>query len=266
MSDYLRLVAGDLVRARAIASSAGAGDASKLVMTNGSGVLDASMVSGLIPAKGALDLFTLATMPSPAANTGRLIYVSDAPSNPSVCFSDGTLWRKVSDRSAVYRPGTGPQSMFTGLVHSAIATRTWTVPSIQHGTRFSVSSAGLITAIRHYRTAANPYTTTGRVWTSAGTLLGSVTIPNTSDTGWITATLGTPIEILPGSDYVVSSTSGTALPYIANGLNSERVTGLFTIRSNLTWSCEFNEVNPPTAGNTAPHNWLRDVIFEPYGT
>lgn len=265
MSDYLRLVAGDLVRARAIATSAGAGDASKLVMTNGSGVLDASLVSGLIPAKGALDLFTLATMPSPAANTGRLIYVSDAPSNPSVCFSDGTLWRKVSDRSAVYRPGTGPQSMFSTLTPQ-ITTQGFTSAAAQTSILFSVTAIGLITALKYYNGGTCSYQITARLYTQGGTLLFSAPVPNTSTVGWITLPLSTPIEISPGTVYRVSATIAQQHAVVSGDLGSDRTVGLFQIRNTQT-----NLVNAPDNSNNfnssgSSINTLRDVVFEPYGT
>jgi hypothetical protein len=40
--------------------------------------------------------FTVATVPSAAANTGAIIYVSNgAAGSPVVAFSDGTNWKRV---------------------------------------------------------------------------------------------------------------------------------------------------------------------------
>jgi len=44
--------------------------------------------------------FTVANLPS-AATPGRMIYVSDETGGAVVAFSDGTNWRRVTDRAVV---------------------------------------------------------------------------------------------------------------------------------------------------------------------
>lgn len=46
-----------------------------------------------------LDSYTVATLPSAAANTQRPIFVSDLAGQAAPCYSDGTNWRRYSDNT-----------------------------------------------------------------------------------------------------------------------------------------------------------------------
>lgn len=48
-----------------------------------------------------LPAYTIATMPAPAKNTGGQIFVSDEIGGAVPAFSDGTNWRRVTDRAIV---------------------------------------------------------------------------------------------------------------------------------------------------------------------
>lgn len=52
---------------------------------------------------GALKLasFTVATVPTASENTNGLIYVSDEAGGAVPAFSDGTNWRRVTDRAVI---------------------------------------------------------------------------------------------------------------------------------------------------------------------
>jgi hypothetical protein len=47
-----------------------------------------------------LDVYTVSELPS-AGRPGQLIYVSDETGGSVVAFSDGTDWRRVTDRAVV---------------------------------------------------------------------------------------------------------------------------------------------------------------------
>ena len=53
-----------------------------------------------VPVVGELSSHTVATLPSPSP-AGRMIYVSDETGGAVVAFSDGTNWRRVTDRVIV---------------------------------------------------------------------------------------------------------------------------------------------------------------------
>src|SRR5262249_48325552 len=63
---------------------------------------------------------------------------------------------------------------------------------------------GYITGIRFYKGTGNTGTHVGHLWTSSGTLLGSVSFTNETTTGWQQATLATPVAITANTTYVVS--------------------------------------------------------------
>jgi hypothetical protein len=73
------------------------------------------------------------------------------------------------------------------------------------GLKFRSNIDGFITGVRFYKgDATNGGPHVGRLWTSAGTLLGSVTFTNETDNGWQEAIFPTPIPIDADTDYVVS--------------------------------------------------------------
>jgi hypothetical protein len=45
--------------------------------------------------------YTVATVPSAVTNSGKMIYVSDEAGGAIPAFSDGTNWRRVSDRAVI---------------------------------------------------------------------------------------------------------------------------------------------------------------------
>ena len=87
--------------------------------------------------------------------------------------------------------------------------------------KFQASVPGTITGIRFYKGATNTGTHVGTLWTSTGTLLGSVTFTNETASGWQQATLPTPVTIQANTTYVVSYHT-TVGRYAANNATSAR--------------------------------------------
>jgi hypothetical protein len=76
---------------------------------------------------------------------------------------------------------------------------------VELGMKFRSDNAGLITGVRFYKgDATNGGTHVGNLWTSDGTLLGSVTFTNETESGWQQALFQTPIPIEANTTYVVS--------------------------------------------------------------
>ncbi len=76
--------------------------------------------------------------------------------------------------------------------------------SLELGVRFSANADGLITGIRYYKSAGNTGTHTGKLWSSNGQLLASVTFTGESNSGWQEAQFSTPVAITAGQTYVAS--------------------------------------------------------------
>jgi len=50
---------------------------------------------------GKLDSYTVSTLPDAAENEARMVYVSDETGGAVTAFSDGTDWRRTTDRQVV---------------------------------------------------------------------------------------------------------------------------------------------------------------------
>ncbi|HWJ84680.1 MAG TPA: DUF4082 domain-containing protein, partial [Cellulomonas sp.] len=79
--------------------------------------------------------------------------------------------------------------------------------SVELGLRFTSSSDGYATGVRFFKGTGNSGTHTGRLWSTTGQLLASVTFTGESATGWQTAQFGTPVALTAGTSYVVSYTA-----------------------------------------------------------
>jgi hypothetical protein len=82
-----------------------------------------------------------------------------------------------------------------------------------------------LTAVRYYRDVLETGTHTGRIWSSAGTLLASVPFTNETSSGWQQANLATPMALQPGQTYVVSVGLNATFVMTNLGLQAQIVNG-----------------------------------------
>ena len=78
------------------------------------------------------------------------------------------------------------------------------VNSVELGVKFRVDADAYITGLRFYKAATNTGTHLGRIWTSSGTLLGTATFTNESDSGWQQVFFSSPIAVAANTTYVAS--------------------------------------------------------------
>lgn len=76
--------------------------------------------------------------------------------------------------------------------------------AVELGMKFRTDVAGVITGVRFYKSAANTGVHLGNLWSSTGTLLGTVTFTNESASGWQQAVFATPIAVNANTTYVIS--------------------------------------------------------------
>jgi hypothetical protein len=76
--------------------------------------------------------------------------------------------------------------------------------AVELGVKFRSDVAGSITGIRFYKAAANTGTHVGNLWSSTGTLLGSITFSNETASGWQQMLLASPVAISSNTVYVAS--------------------------------------------------------------
>ncbi len=113
----------------------------------------------------------------------------------------------IGDASTAVLVVVGPRTCpCTGLPDgSTPATPSSDDPNpVEVGVKFRSDSRGLVSAIRFYKGEGNLGPHTGRLWTDSGTLIGSVTFTDETDTGWQTATFDHPIPIDADTTYVAS--------------------------------------------------------------
>jgi glucose/arabinose dehydrogenase len=127
------------------------------------------------------------------------------------------------------------------------------------GMEFRSAKAGKINAIRYYKSPSETGTHVGRIWSSTGQLLGSVTFTNETASGWQQQDLTTSISIAAGTTYVVSVNVKTHYPISQNGFNSAIANGDLTGSNGV-----FNfapGLFPTQSWNNS--NYFRDVDFTP---
>lgn len=76
--------------------------------------------------------------------------------------------------------------------------------AVELGVKFRSDAAGTITGVRFYKGTTNTGTHTGHLWTSGGTLLGTVTFTGETASGWQTARFSSPIAVQANTTYIAS--------------------------------------------------------------
>ncbi len=75
---------------------------------------------------------------------------------------------------------------------------------VELGVKFRAEASGYITALRFYKSAANIGTHVGNLWSTNGTLLGSVIFAAETPSGWQEEALNPPVPIVANTTYIAS--------------------------------------------------------------
>lgn len=158
-------------------------------------------VAGSLGYDSATNKSTFTPTAALAASTAYTVTVSGAKDLAGNTMTT-TSWTFTT--AAVTTPPTGS----TYTVWASTATPGTPADSdnsaVELGMKFRSDVAGQVTGIRFYKGSGNTGTHVGHLWTSSGTLLGTVTFSGETATGWQSATLGTPVTVTAGTTYVVS--------------------------------------------------------------
>ncbi len=213
------------------------------VVLNGSASVSVPTVSSTSPAAGATNVATTSTVKATydrAVDPSTVVFNVKDAANANV---PGTLSYDTLTNTSVFTPATALaySTTFTATVSGAkgsngqamAAPYTWSfttapqptagcpcsvfgptaVPStvtaqdnssVELGMKFTSDTNATVTAVRFYKGPQNTGTHVGKLWTSGGQLLGSVTFTNEGASGWQRATFATPIPISANTVYVVS--------------------------------------------------------------
>ena len=76
--------------------------------------------------------------------------------------------------------------------------------AVELGVRFTPAVDGKVTGLRFYKGQGNTGTHTGSLWRASGTLVASLTFPDSPETGWQTARFSSPVPVTADTTYVAS--------------------------------------------------------------
>ena len=160
-----------------------------------------------VPASVSYDATSKTATLRPTSPLGdTLAYTATLAS--SIHATDGTA---LTSMSWTFTTGSCPCSLFassltpTALHNPTSDGRTGTGPfTYELGVKVTVDRQAQLTAIRFYKDSQETGTHVGRVWSSTGTQIASVTFANETASGWQTQALASPITLQPGTTYVIS--------------------------------------------------------------
>ena len=124
--------------------------------------------------------------------------------------------RAVDDSGNLESPGAGvtvtvgsasascPCNIWGAGATPATPAETTDNSAVEVGVKFRASTAGRVAGVRFYKGATNTGTHIGHLWTRTGTLLATVTFTNETASGWQEARFSAPVDVTPGTTYVVS--------------------------------------------------------------
>jgi len=209
----------------------------------------------------------------PAAGRGNWTY----PWTPSQIGSTTIMSRAVDDSGNLQ---SAPTSLSLNVIAHDCPCSAWSASaapaqvdsgdgnSLEVGVKFRADFNGFITGIRFYKSPANTGTHVGNLWTSTGTLLGSATFVNETNSGWQQVNFPNPISITANTTYVASyfapagHYSVTTFYFAASGLDDPPIhllangvdgsNGIYIYNSSSTF---------PNFSSQASNYWVDPVFF-----
>ncbi|TAU73073.1 DUF4082 domain-containing protein [Rhizobium leguminosarum] len=131
------------------------------------------------------------------------------------------------------------------------------------GMKFQADTAGWVTGIRFYKGTDNTGPHNGYLWTSSGTLLGSVSFSNETASGWQTATLTQQVAVAADTTYVVSYSTNGNYSATGNYFSADVTNGDLRALSgsNGVYAYGSSGLFPSASYNST--NYYVDVAFRP---
>jgi Domain of unknown function (DUF4347)/Domain of unknown function (DUF4082) len=164
-------------------------------------------------------------------------------------------------------------STYQGLLPTLFTTQTPVLTNVTDGSgsagdyelgmEFTSTKAGQIDAIRYYKAPSETGPHEGKIWSSNGTLLASVTFTNETASGWQQQALTTPLTIQPNTTYVVSVNVNSYYVATNNGIASTLTNGDISAIADGS-----NGVYNDSPGLFPTQSWqnsnyFRDIVFTP---
>jgi hypothetical protein len=161
--------------------------------------------------------------------------------------------------------GTASASLWNHSDTPSVTSYAWSKATA--GTRWKSSASGRVTQICFYKhadmDAEKPHT--GGIWNSSGTLLGSVTFTDETESGWQCKVLAEYVDIIANDYYTVGvyfpsrrvhTTSYFAQDYTNSTFTAGTENGVHTYSESLAF---------PTTSSGTDRSWWVDFVFESSG-
>ena len=230
-------------------------------MQSGTGTFTVASSSGAVAGAVTLatDGKTFVFTPNGAlsAATTYTATITGAKNTFGVTMSGSTTWNFTTAGTAAC-----PCSLFSSTSVPAtpdVADNS----SVELGVRFSPATAGFISGVKFYKSAANSGTHTGTLWSASGTALATGTFTNETSSGWQTLVFDSPVAVTAGTTYTAS--------YLAPNGHYAGDSGYFTSAvstPSLVAPANTNGVyiygrggTVPTSTYSATNYWV-DVLFQ----
>ena len=129
------------------------------------------------------------------------------------------------------------------------------------GLKFQSATSGQITAIRYWKAPSETGTHVGRIWTSTGSVLASVSFAAETASGWQQQTLSTPLNIQANTTYVVSVNVNS---YFATTYNNPLASSV--VNGDLSTVADGKNGLYGSSGSLPTNsyqnsNYFRDIVF-----
>jgi hypothetical protein len=226
-----------------------------------------ALVAATVSYSAATQTATLTPTVALLANTAYTVTVKGGLTDPRVKDLAGNPL--ASDVSWLFSTGSGFACPCSVFPPTALPTNLATNDpnAVELGMKVQASVPGVVTGLRFYKGATNTGTHVGHLWTSTGTLLGSVTFTNETASGWQQATFATPIPISANTPYVVSYYTPTGgYAYDSGYFGSAVVNGPLTALANGVAGGNgvylYGSGGFPTETYQGTNYWV-DVVFAP---
>ena len=131
------------------------------------------------------------------------------------------------------------------------------------GVKVQATQGMQLTAVRFYKSPGETGTHIGRVWTSAGVLLATVTFTNESASGWQQQALGSPLTMTANATYVISVNQNSFFVVTSGGLASQVTSGpLQSVADGANGVFGLSAGTFPTS-TYASSNYFVDLVASP---
>jgi uncharacterized protein DUF4082 len=141
--------------------------------------------------------------------------------------------------------------------------------SVELGLKFKSDVPGSIVGVRFYKGQPTTGMHTGTLWTSAGTMLATVTFAGETATGWQQMNFSTPVAINANTVYVISYHTGvgnypyTASYFASTGVDSGPLHALSNSAANGNGVYRYSSSRTFPSSTFNSNNYWVDVVFLP---